>query len=401
MFWLAVAAFVGSTEGGLIAGLLPSIGEEMKVTAGQTGQVVLGYSLAYAIGTPILSVLLGGVGRRRVLAGGQFTLAVCALLIAVSPFFLWLVGARTLLAIGAGLFTATALSTAAMIAAPGQRGRALQVVSMGQSLAVLLGVPVGAYVATQFSWRLDYFAISAASFAAALVLYLRLPKGMLGDQQSLRERMRVFGNRGVPPALATTLLFMVAAYPPLVFIGPVMSGAAISHELLPFPLLANGIGAVLASMTAGRVADRLGNRVTVVLSTLVMIIALAVLVPLPHLPIELRAPTLFVDLRRAGLCRLGLLDRPLQRDGASGAQFGAGGDLVRSHRAQPGRGRCGGGRRGDRGWLGAKSCGGGVRASGGRSAGGRAADADTGGGDLETPRRLSNDIAGYRRIGHG
>lgn len=294
LFWLAVAAFVGSTEGGLIAGLLPSIGEEMKVTAGQTGQVVLGYSLAYAIGTPILSVLLGGVGRRRVLAGGQFTLAVCALLIAVSPFFLWLVGARTLLAIGAGLFTATALSTAAMIAAPGQRGRALQVVSMGQSLAVLLGVPVGAYVATQFSWRLDYFAISAASFAAALVLYLRLPKGMLGDQQSLRERMRVFGNRGVPPALATTLLFMVAAYPPLVFIGPVMSGAAISHELLPFPLLANGIGAVLASMTAGRVADRLGNRVTVVLSTLGMIIALAVLVPLPHLPIELRAPTLFV-----------------------------------------------------------------------------------------------------------
>ena len=71
LFWLAVAAFVGSTEGGLVNGLLPAIGEEMKVTAGQTGQVVLGYSLAYAIGTPILSVLLGGVGRRRVLAGGS------------------------------------------------------------------------------------------------------------------------------------------------------------------------------------------------------------------------------------------------------------------------------------------------------------------------------------------
>ena len=71
LLWLAVAAFVGSTEGGLVNGLLPSIGQEMQVTAGQTGQVVLGYSLAYAIGTPILSVLLGGVGRRRVLAGGS------------------------------------------------------------------------------------------------------------------------------------------------------------------------------------------------------------------------------------------------------------------------------------------------------------------------------------------
>ena len=65
LFWLALAAFVGSTEGGLVGGLLPSIAEDMNVTAGQAGQVVLGYSLAYAIGTPILSALLGGVGRRR------------------------------------------------------------------------------------------------------------------------------------------------------------------------------------------------------------------------------------------------------------------------------------------------------------------------------------------------
>jgi predicted MFS family arabinose efflux permease len=294
LFWLALAAFVGSTEGGLISGLLPSIGTEMNVTPGQTGQAVLGYSLAYAIGTPILSVLLGGVGRRRVLAGGQLTLAVCALLIAVSPVFIWLVGARTLLAVGAGLFTATALATAAMIAPPGQRGRALQVVSMGQSLAVLIGVPVGAYVGTNFSWRIDYVAIGVAAFAASIALYLRLPKGMPGDEQSLMDRARVLGNRGVLPALLTTLLFMVAAYPPIVFIGPVMTGAGIGLEFLPFPLLANGIGAVLASATAGRVADRLGNRATIALSSVVMIAALAVFIPLPTLPVEFRAPTLFV-----------------------------------------------------------------------------------------------------------
>jgi predicted MFS family arabinose efflux permease len=294
LFWLALAAFVGSTEGGLISGLLPAIGAEMNVTPGQTGQAVLGYSLAYAIGTPILSVLLGGVGRRRVLAGGELTLAVCALLIAVSPFFVWLVGARTLLAVGAGLFTATALATAAMIAPPGQRGRALQVVSMGQSLAVLIGVPVGAYVGTNFSWRIDYFAIAIAAFAAAIALYLRLPKGMPGDEQSLMDRARVLGNRGVLPALLTTLLFMVAAYPPIVFIGPVMTGAGIGLEFLPLPLLANGIGAVLASATAGQLADRMGNRAAIALSSVVMIAALAVFIPLPSLPVELRAPTLFV-----------------------------------------------------------------------------------------------------------
>jgi predicted MFS family arabinose efflux permease len=179
------------------------------------------------------------------------------------------------------------------IAPPGERGRALQVVSMGQSLAVLLGVPAGAYIATNFSWRLDYFAIAAAAFAASLALYVKLPRGMPGDEQSLLDRMRVLGNRGVVPALLTTLLCMMAAYFPIIFIGPVMSAAGLSHDLLPFPLLANGVGAVLASLTAGRIADRIGNKRAVVLSCAVLIGALAVFVPLPNLPEAIRPPVLF------------------------------------------------------------------------------------------------------------
>ena len=75
LFWLALAAFMGAVEGGLIAGLLPLISADMGVSIGQAGLLVLGYSLAYAIGTPLLAVLLGGVGRRRILAGAEFGLA--------------------------------------------------------------------------------------------------------------------------------------------------------------------------------------------------------------------------------------------------------------------------------------------------------------------------------------
>lgn len=288
LLWLALAGFVGSTEGGLIAGLLPSISEDMGVSIGQAGQVVLGYSLAYAIGTPLLSALLGGVGRRRILAGAELTLAICALLMALAPAFGWLVAARTLLALGAGLFTSTALATAAMIAAPGERGRALQIVTFGQTLAVLIGVPVAAFVAAHYSWRFDYLSIGLAALAAALALYFRLPKGMHGDQQTLGARVRVLGNRGVPGALLTTLLFMVAAYLPLVYIGAVMAEAGLGRDLLPFILLANGIGAIIASVTAGRLADRIGNRMAVSLSTLALLASLGLFGVLPYLLPELR-----------------------------------------------------------------------------------------------------------------
>ena len=138
LLWLALAAFVGGTEGNLIAGLLPAISDEMGVTMGQAGLLVLAHALAYAIGTPLVAVLLGGVGRRRILAGAELGLAVCAILMAVAPFFEWMIGVRAVLAVCAGTFTGTAMATGAMLAPAGPRGRGILIVSMCQSLAVLL-----------------------------------------------------------------------------------------------------------------------------------------------------------------------------------------------------------------------------------------------------------------------
>lgn len=294
LFWLALAAFVGATEGGLIAGVLPYISEDLGITIGQAGYVIVGYALAYAIGTPLVAVVLGGVGRRRILGWSEFGLAVCALLMAVTPFFPGLVAVRTLLAICAGTFTGTAMATAAMIAPPGQRGRAIQIVTMGQSMAVLIGVPAGAWVAAHFDWRWNYMAIAVAAAAAALALYLRLPRGMYGDTLTVRERLRVLRNPGVGPALLTTLLYVSATFPPSMFVGAVIDELGIGRDMLPVVLLAAGIGAILASMSAGRVADWLGNRITVSVSLLVLILGLAAYLLLLHVPQEVQLPLLLV-----------------------------------------------------------------------------------------------------------
>ena len=294
LFWLALAAFVGATEGGLIAGVLPSISNDMGVTIGLAGLFMGGYALAYAIGTPLLAVVLGGVGRRRILAWSELGLAVCALLIALAPVFPLIVGLRTVLAVCAGTFTGTAMATAAMIAPQGQRGRALQIVTMGQSLAVLVGVPIGAYVAAHFSWRFNYGAIAAMAAAASLALYLRLPKGMHGDTQTMRDRLRVLRNPGVLPALLVTLLYIGGSFPLVIFIGALMSQNGVGLHALPIVLLGSGVGALFASLTAGRIADALGNRLTVTVSTLVLIIGMGGFALVPVLPIGGRLPLLVV-----------------------------------------------------------------------------------------------------------
>ena len=300
LFWLSLAAFVGAIEGGLIAGILPLISADLGVTLGQAGMLVLFYSLAYAFGPPLLALLLGGVGRRRILAWSEFGLAVCALLMVLMPFFEGLVIIRTVLAVVAGTYTGTAMATAAMLAPLGQRGRYMQVISMGQAIASLAGVPLGALLATQFGWRMEYVALAIMAALAALALYVKLPRGMPGDQMSIGERLRVLRNPAMGTALASTLVFMIGSAPLMVYISALMTAAHVGYDALPLVLLAGGVVAIACSATAGRMSDRFGSRRTATISGLLVIAVMAVFVGLPFVPADLALPALMLTVGAQG-----------------------------------------------------------------------------------------------------
>ncbi|KQU97448.1 MFS transporter [Devosia sp. Root105] len=300
LYWLALAAFVGAIEGGLIAGLLPLIGADLGVSLGQAGLVVLFYSLAYAFGPPLLALLLGGVGRRRILAGAEFGFALCALLIVLSTTFEALVVVRTALAVVAGTYTGTAMATAAMIAPYGKRGRYMQVISMGQAIAALAGVPLGAWIAAQFGWRVVYVMLAIMAGLAATALYVRLPRGMLGDTLSIRDRLRVLRNPGVGRALLSTLLFMIGSSPLIVYIGALMAAVGVGYETLPLVLLAGGIGAIACSATAGRMSDRFGSGRTATIAGLAVIVVMAVFFGLSYVPSAFALPALMLTVGAQG-----------------------------------------------------------------------------------------------------
>lgn len=300
LFWLSLAAFVGAIEGGLIAGILPLISADLGVSLGQAGQLVLFYSLAYAFGPPLLALLLGGVGRRRILAWSEFGLAVCALMMVLMPFFEGLVLVRTVLAVAAGTYTGTAMATAAMLAPLGQRGRYMQVISMGQAIASLAGVPLGALLAVRFGWRVEYMALAVMASLAALALYVRLPRGMPGDTTSIADRLRVLRRPAIGTALLSTLLFMIGSAPLLVYISAILTAAGVGYDALPLVLLSGGIGAIACSATAGRMADRFGSRRTATIAGLAVIVVMGIFVGLPYVPADLALPALMLTVGAQG-----------------------------------------------------------------------------------------------------
>ena len=73
---LALGMFVMGTETFMIAGLLPAIAEDFRVSVSVAGQLVTAFSLGYAIGSPVLMTITGRAERRKLLAWSLVAFAV-------------------------------------------------------------------------------------------------------------------------------------------------------------------------------------------------------------------------------------------------------------------------------------------------------------------------------------
>lgn len=297
LFWLALGGFAGGTEGALIGGLLPGIGDEMGITVGEAGYLVVAHALAYGIGTPILATLLANINRRRILAGAEFVFACAAILVALSPSFAPMIGARIFVALGAGLYTASAMATAVQISPPERRGRAIGTVVMGQSLASLAGVPLGAWLASTYSWRVSYLMIGALGIVASIALFTQLPRGLTSERRTLRERLSVLKTPGVPMALFISLIFTGATSLPVVYVGPLaLETAHLGRDMLPFVLLAAGLGAFAGANLGGRLADRLGSTNAILVTAVAQLGVLLAFIGIAWLPAGLALPAFLTTM---------------------------------------------------------------------------------------------------------
>ena len=114
--------------------------------------------------------------------------------------------ARILLAGAAGLYVPSASALAGAVVSPARRGTALAIVSGGTSIAVALGVPLGAVIGHAMGWRMTFVCVGIIASLAVAGLLIGLPREV-GEQvgaPSLRERFAVVQQTPVLVALLVT-----------------------------------------------------------------------------------------------------------------------------------------------------------------------------------------------------
>jgi predicted MFS family arabinose efflux permease len=262
LYALALGTFAVGTEGFMIAAILPTISQSLSVTVQAAGLLVTIFALVYALSSPVLTALTAGFGRRSLLMGSLAAFAVANLLAAASPGYWMLAAARILLALAAGLYVPNANALAGALVAPSRRGRALAIVNGGITVAVAVGVPLGALVGAHLGWRATFVGVAVLSVAALAVLAVKLPRDLAGSAPaSLRGRLAVISHPGALTVLMVTTVWAIGAYTVYTYISPFLiasTGITPEHAGLVLTLL--GVSAVGGVTLGGIANDRYGAR---------------------------------------------------------------------------------------------------------------------------------------------
>jgi predicted MFS family arabinose efflux permease len=274
VFWLALAAFAIGTEAFVIAGLLPAIAADLQVSISAAGQLVTAYALVYAVGSPILAVMLNNIDRRTVLMLALTWFIAGNLLAVVASGFPLLLASRMLMALGAGLCMPTALGVSVAVASAERRGRAVALVTSGISVATVVGVPLGNLVGSLFGWRATFVMVALLGAIALAGLILGLPRGLPKSTASLAERAAVARHRSVLTALLITMLWALGGFTVFTYFAIPLRGLGFDASDISLALLIFGAAAAIGNMLGGLLADRIGTTATAALGLAGMATAL-------------------------------------------------------------------------------------------------------------------------------
>ncbi len=284
-FTIGVGAF-------MVIGVLAPVAAELRMSEAEAGLVMTVYAVAYAIGSPLLVALTGGVRRRDLLAGALLLFAVAAVVIALAESAGALLFGRALAALGAGIVSPVIAAVAAASVAPEARGRALAAAFFGFTLAQVMGIPLGAWVGYTFGWRVDFWAVAALSLLAAAGAMRFVPANVSAEPGRLSALFATLMDRRAMLALSFTPLFVGAAYVFYTFATPILeTRMGMGREGVSLFLFVTGAGAVAGNLISGRLADRIGPAWTLGALSIVTILVTPIFSLLPVPPLLLYGAT--------------------------------------------------------------------------------------------------------------
>lgn len=280
---LALGAFVTGTAEFIVSGILETISFDLEVSISTAGQLITIYSLSYAVGAFALVSLTAKFERKKVLLYAIFTFILGNLVAFISNDYSILMLSRIIMAMSGGLYIVVATNYAAQIATADKRGSAMATIITGFTVSLVLGVPIGTFLAAYLDWRNIFLIIAFVTVLLLLLLYKLLPTIKGNKPVPFKEQVQIIKDKRVLTAITTSILWILGYTMVFAYISPLLSNSAgFSLEMTSITLFVLGTFSFIGSRFGGYAVDKWGPNQTISISLFVHAVTLLVLTFTQH-----------------------------------------------------------------------------------------------------------------------
>lgn len=241
----------------IVVGILPDIAAGLKVSEVTVGNLVSLFAFVYAPVTPLGSALSARFPRfaTHLTLVGVFLIG--NVLCAFAPNYGVLVVARILIALVSGTLVAIAMTYVPDVTTEQYRTKFIAWVFSGFSIASVVGVPVGTWVANTFGWRWAFHLVNVLTVALIALMVMVLPRNSHIVKIGFLPQFRLFFDRRIQLGVLDVVFGAAATYVFYTYLTPIMRDEVhVPEQYLSVGLVIFGAACLWSNLYGGKLADR-------------------------------------------------------------------------------------------------------------------------------------------------
>ena len=254
---LIASSFMLGMSEFIVVGILPDIAADLKISEVTVGNLVSLFAFVYAPVTPLGSALSARFPRfaTHLTLIGIFLAG--NLLCAFAPNYAVLVVARIMIALVSGTLVAVAMTYAPDVTTDRFRTKFIAWVFSGFSIASVVGLPVGTWVANRFGWRWAFHMINVLTIMLIVGMVVALPRNSHIVKIGFLPQFRLFFDRRIQLGVLTVVFGAAASYVFYTYLTPIMRDEVhVPEQYLSVGLVIFGAACLWSNLYGGKLADR-------------------------------------------------------------------------------------------------------------------------------------------------
>lgn len=254
---LIASSFMLGMNEFIVVGILPDIAADLKISEVTVGNLVSLFAFVYAPVTPLGSALSARFPRfaTHLTLIGIFLAG--NILCAFAPNYAVLVVARIMIALVSGTLVAVAMTYAPDVTTDRFRTKFIAWVFSGFSIASVVGVPVGTWVANTFGWRWAFHMINVLTIMLIVGMVVALPRNSHIVKIGFLPQFRLFFDRRIQLGVLDVVCGAAASYVFYTYLTPIMRDEVhVPEQYLSVGLVIFGAACLWSNLYGGKLADR-------------------------------------------------------------------------------------------------------------------------------------------------